>query len=753
MTEHIRPGINRRALAIWILGLALLVLGSSTAFAGSRHFRVGTLWDEYGSEGNEAWGGTCMVWPGGFWKEDLGSENFAKASCSYKGFLYSMTDYVNPPDSSGWALPFVPTGGDVAPGASNTWPRFVVQRDITNSHMNSYQLSGEDAVIVYKSNPTEVTTDGTANAPAQAADGPEDPTLAADAKIMTSWHNQAGIRTVRTLYAFVHPDHDDYHVWHYNFKNDGKYCCAGAVTATGDPDAVYPQTINDFHFTHSLFYMDRAEGGRRIGDRRDNLVDYQATPVSDLKEVIINYKYGPTATYYANMDLGSAVTYKRLRAVIGPDADNTTQTFEDSGDPHPITGRMMSPRWPGLSLVHCDTDPGNEADDNDQPQRFDYGRHRINYTRMDDYTIMEKGWLQPRRDGNLVDGWLTGAPVSAVNKDGFIRSAIHEGVRYGLGADNVVFENPEWMQSVGGPNWDLAPGDDVNAIWVSAVAGIPYQETVELGNRLRLPVDDPNVLTEEARLKIYYGLEDELYTILERGHDAVGEATSTLATLETQLAAVPTSPPNPATFTLSSGIGQIDMTWTGPSSRTGAVAGYRIYRARGSRVGDFPWVKVADLGASTLSYSDENVSVGIDYFYYLVTVNSSGTESSAHMARTQLSVSPSTSPETAVTDDGVYVVPNPYNLRYQEDTFVAQKGGVLPGFAEQVVFYGLPAKATIHIYTLDGFEIQAIEHDAAAGTEPWDLLSRTGQPVVSGVYVYVVESTSGNAVGKLVIVR
>jgi hypothetical protein len=76
----------------------------------------------------------------------------------------------------------------------------------------------------------------------------------------------------------------------------------------------------------------------------------------------------------------------------------------------------------------------------------------------------------------------------------------------------------------------------------------------------------------------------------------------------------------------------------------------------------------------------------------------------------------------------------------------------MPGFAENVTFYGLPAKATIVVYTLDGNQIKQIDHDAA-GTEPWDLTSDAGQPIVSGVYIYVVDSDAGKAVGKLVVVR
>jgi len=214
-----------------------------------------------------------------------------------------------------------------------------------------------------------------------------------------------------------------------------------------------------------------------------------------------------------------------------------------------------------------------------------------------------------------------------------------------------------------------------------------------------------------------------------------------------------TSPPNAATLSVVGGAGKVDLSWTAPTSRAGEVAKYRIYRARGSRLGDFPWTLVKEVAAGTTSYTDTDVAVGLQYFYYLVTVNSAGVESSVHMGRTSRGVRPSVAANSSPSNSTVYVVPNPYDARYQLSTFQTAKDQPLPDFASQVVFYGLPAKATIHVYTLAGVEVVQISHNASNGSEPWDLKSRNGQPVVSGVYVYVVESDAGNAVGKLVIGR
>jgi hypothetical protein len=72
----------------------------------------------------------------------------------------------------------------------------------------------------------------------------------------------------------------------------------------------------------------------------------------------------------------------------------------------------------------------------------------------------------------------------------------------------------------------------------------------------------------------------------------------------------------------------------------------------------------------------------------------------------------------------------------------------------KIVFAGLPASpATVQIYTVAGDLVRALEHDGRTGSVDWDLLSRNGQPVVSGVYLYVVQATGLLERGKLVIVQ
>ncbi len=88
----------------------------------------------------------------------------------------------------------------------------------------------------------------------------------------------------------------------------------------------------------------------------------------------------------------------------------------------------------------------------------------------------------------------------------------------------------------------------------------------------------------------------------------------------------------------------------------------------------------------------------------------------------------------------------------------------------RVMFANLPAaRNTINIYTLAGDLVETIEHDGTTtdcpddsgfgncgGSAFWNLVSRNGQEVVSGIYLYSVESSDSafdRVVGRFVVVR
>ncbi|MEW5700822.1 MAG: hypothetical protein AB1792_01145 [Candidatus Zixiibacteriota bacterium] len=123
-----------------------------------------------------------------------------------------------------------------------------------------------------------------------------------------------------------------------------------------------------------------------------------------------------------------------------------------------------------------------------------------------------------------------------------------------------------------------------------------------------------------------------------------------------------------------------------------------------------------------------------------------------------------------VIDSGlqVSVFPNPYKIQFKDAfgdwTSYYREGYEGPGKPvmderdRRIWFINLPDTAEINIYTLDGDLVRKILHpDPFLTTYPsivgWDLISRNTQAVVSGIYIWRVDSRLGRQIGKLVIIK
>jgi len=113
--------------------------------------------------------------------------------------------------------------------------------------------------------------------------------------------------------------------------------------------------------------------------------------------------------------------------------------------------------------------------------------------------------------------------------------------------------------------------------------------------------------------------------------------------------------------------------------------------------------------------------------------------------------------------DRIKVVPNPFmgSSRFNNPNPIETNPWV-----NRVRFINLPSDATITIFTLAGDLVKTIRsndvvyksRDVAVtgdftGVAEWDLTTKNNQETVSGVYIYVVESSKGTHTGKFVIMR
>lgn len=87
-----------------------------------------------------------------------------------------------------------------------------------------------------------------------------------------------------------------------------------------------------------------------------------------------------------------------------------------------------------------------------------------------------------------------------------------------------------------------------------------------------------------------------------------------------------------------------------------------------------------------------------------------------------------------------YVFPNPYR-------------GIGAGGGDGVHFAGLPEKATIRIFTIQGRLIKEIEHNDFSGAAAWNLENDNDEKVASGIYLYIIKSGDDEVRGKLAVMK
>jgi hypothetical protein len=117
-----------------------------------------------------------------------------------------------------------------------------------------------------------------------------------------------------------------------------------------------------------------------------------------------------------------------------------------------------------------------------------------------------------------------------------------------------------------------------------------------------------------------------------------------------------------------------------------------------------------------------------------------------------------TAEERARTGANIYVFPNPATREALEEFQELNPNGDDPT-GVRVSFTNLPmARNKIKVFTASGDLVQTIEHDGTDGIGhmSWNLMSRNGQEIVSGIYLYAVQSDDGrfdDFIGKFVVVR
>jgi hypothetical protein len=178
------------------------------------------------------------------------------------------------------------------------------------------------------------------------------------------------------------------------------------------------------------------------------------------------------------------------------------------------------------------------------------------------------------------------------------------------------------------------------------------------------------------------------------------------------------------------------------------------------------WNLGYDGGRRYYRYEDSSVKNGLPYFYAVVAydhVYSGGKPSGVGLVDTPIAnfvyVVPRSEAQTAeeFREEEVYVVPNPVTSANIAPWRLEPNN--LDPTGEKLEFRNLPkCRCTVRIYTVAGDLVQTLSYDGRGGngTLAWNLVSRNGQSVTSGVYLFAVEPDSVDfrrVIGKFVVIR
>lgn len=539
-----------------------------------------------------------------------------------------------------------------------------------------------------------------------------DPNLPADRMLVIKNHTSIGVTVIKKIYAWSTNGHDNYYIYDYTLKNTGIIDNEGTTNH---------QTINDFYFLlanrhtfagESIIYNDPygtnwGTGAMQWGGNVVNDVVGRDPYASDFEFRAHFSWYGPNS---------------------GQPFDNLD---DDWGCPnYNDDGVMAAAKYAGRVVLHADKSAADKSDDQSQPvtTRFSYSddpvmqRATSPYNEIyinQRYDFMSSGH-DPKTHAELLeesglsaDVWSAGSGTSG--------HTITQGF---------------------GP-YTLETGDSVQFVLAGAVAGISRNKNREVGGNWIQYLNG----TGNPKLIKPDGTETTNYTeykkewVLTCKDSLFKTFRIAIANYESGYS-LPQAPPPPKEFIVKSGGDRISLSWADNATSDPNFDGYVIYRAEGSVMqpkSKYEFLFECDASNAVHQFDDVTAVRGFDYYYYIQSKAQNPDNPSqpllSGMFWTLTSVPATLQRPHGLALEEVRVVPNPYDIRAR----ALQFGDEFQ--YDRIAFYELPPFCAVKIYTERGDLIFSREHVDGSGDELWDSMTSSGQIIVSGIYILVVEVT------------
>ena len=563
----------------------------------------------------------------------------------------------------------------------------------------------------------------------------------ADAMTESFVNSDMGVSVRYRTLAYSQQNHDKYLIREYTFINTGN--------VDTDPEIELPnQTIEDFYFLKQL--------RPREWDSRPWMSAYGEYPNQE-PQVLYGY----------------------------PSREEGTE-YDALGDPWLEQGGLLSNTWfNGEATLFASKSPDEfNVNAEDQPHMYAYldvdfdaftfhSRNMTESQKQKLYTLMQEG---------------------AINVEGIEwpeMTGTRPGTHYGVRLDERGFAFISEMEGFGysssgaysfGP-YTLEPGDSIKIVMADVFGSISPELAYEVGNAWMngqiygnppeyLPPQydaNPQLLEGERSVEVNRAKDAWVFS----GRDSLFARARAAKFAYDNGYTIPDAPQAPS-ITVTSLPEYVRIEWGPEAESASDFAGYRVYRMLGSWYPEVPEGESQQIGTAELVYEcgagtgnpvtnvfeDRSAQRGFSY-YYAVTAFDDGQSNAAdydgvvHQLESNM-LSNLTQKAAFLLKPGgsledVVVVPNPFNLSASELQF--------PGERNKIIFYNVPEKCTIRIFTESGDLVKEIEHEGS-GDASWGNLpeehsaTEEGQIIASGLYIAQIETPDGDStIRKFLIVR
>ena len=574
-----------------------------------------------------------------------------------------------------------------------------------------------------------------------------DPSLPADRRINNKVQTSLGVKMERTIYAFTHPDHQNYHIQEYVFTNNGCF--------DKDCNTTFEQTVEGFQVYFQYRYAISREGMIYDGNWLPQSAAWGHNTMND----VIGENPDNPALNDQFYDDG-----KIMRAFYSWQGYHSDASFDNIGGPNaPGEGHLGAAQFAGVVTLHADKSPSDNSDDIYQPST-------TWFITSDDPTTSGNDQFNETKSINEYTNYMTvGHPEQS------------QAEIVGSGNANQ-FNDPRTGSNPGGTSqgigfgpYTLAPGESIRIVLAEAASGLSREMCYIVGQNWKNDVFTDN-----------YPISSDLHThMLNQYNRGSGKnlyknswvftgADSIIQTFKRAKynfdlmesgQALPETPRPPSIFNVTSGGDRIIIDWTNEAESSPGFDGYNLYRlkfkpdttlfAYNVNQGllnpiDESIATLWRLDAGQNEFQDVTAERGFDYFYFLEAFDNGTNDNkilNSSKFYTITNKAASLKRPAGESFEDIRVVPNPYHISSRD----FQYGVSAP---DRLMFLNIPPKCKIRIFTERGDLIDTIEHTDGSGDEAWNSITSSRQVIVSGLYIAHFEVPGGGStIRKFTVVR